>query len=628
MDKRTIIGLVLIGVLLIVFPLLNRPSKETIEKQKRQRDSIAQAQALADSVEAEKAIQMQQMQQAADSAKKATADTLTEQDIENQLVAQYGLFAGSARGENRFITVENQKMIITFSTRGGRVYSVQLKEYKTHDSLPLMLFNGDTTVFGLEMMAGGAAIFTNDLYFVPEETPETIDAKTKEQTVRLRLYASPESYVDYIYVIKPDSYMLDYNIAFHNMQNVLSQNVTYMKMRWSLLAPAQERGRKWEMQSTTVYLKMDDNEIEYLSEQKDADEFSSGGKVHWIAFKQQFFSSVLVAKEFADDPVIRVQKVIDEKSPYLKLFFAEVTFPVKRDAHYEIPMQFYFGPNKFNVLKKFDMKLEKLVPLGWGIFGWFNRFLIIPIFNWLGGFISSYGLIIFLLTIIIKILLFPLTYKSYMSTAKMKVLKPQIDELAQKYGKGKEMEKQQATMALYKKAGVNPMGGCLPLLLQFPILIALFRFFPASIELRQQSFLWADDLSTYDSILNLPFTIPFYGSHVSLFTLLMAASLLISTMMTSSNQVGNTQMPGMKLMLYLMPVMMLFFFNDYAAGLSYYYFLANLITILQTWIIRKFVVDEAKVLAQLEANKKKPVKKSKWQERLEQAAKQRGMQRR
>ncbi len=627
MDKRTIIGLVLIGAILIGYSIINRPSKEELAEQKRINDSIVQVHKN-DSIAAAKAAELKKAQQAADTLKVVATDTVVPDSVAPvDLEAKYGVFAQAAKGENKFYTIENQKMIITLSSKGGRVYSVQLKDYRTFDSLPVVLFTGDTTRFGLDLMVGGTAVYTNDLYFTAEGLAEKTNATTGDKTVSMRLYAGTDQYLEYNYVVHPDNYMIEFNVVFHNMENVLSQNITFYKLRWSLLAPALEKGRKWEMQSTTTYLKMDDNEIEYLSEQKDADEFSSAGKVHWVAFKQQFFSSVLVMKEYADGPVMRLEKVADPNSKFLKQFYAEMSFPIKRESHVVVPMQMYYGPNKFNILKKYDIKLEKLVPLGWGIFGWFNRFLIIPIFNWLGGFISSYGLIIFLLTIIIKILLFPLTYKSYMSTARMKVLKPQIDEISAKYGKGKEMEKQQAIMSLYKRAGVNPMGGCLPLLLQFPILIALFRFFPASIELRQQSFLWASDLSTYDSILDLPFTIPFYGSHVSLFTLLMAVSLLISTIMTSSNQPTNTQMPGMKLMLYLMPVMMLFFFNDYAAGLSYYYFLANVITILQTWIIRRFFVDEAKVLARLEANKKKPVKKSNWQTRLEEAAKQRGIRR-
>jgi len=624
MDRNTIIGLLVIGLIIVGFFLINKPSKEELEQQKHYRDSVQQAYQK-DSLDKVKALELKNDTAVKDSVEVVTDSVVSDSAKAANIAQKYGVFAPASKGENKLFIVENQKMILTFSPKGGRVYSVQLKDFMTHDSLPLILFSGDTTIFGLELMVGGTAVFTNDLYFTPENTTATIDAKSKDQKIIMRLYADTDKYVEYNYLVHPDSYMIDFNIVFHNMENVLSENVSYSKLQWSMLSPAQEKGRKWELQNTAVYVKMDDNEIENLSLTKEADEFSSGGKVHWIAFKQQFFSSVLIAKDFADDPTVSQKQMPGTNSPFLKHFSASFTFPVKREKEQIVPMQFYFGPNKFSILKKFDIKLEKLVPLGWGIFGWFNRFLIIPLFNWLGSFIGSYGLIIFLLTIIIKLLLFPLTYKSYMSTAKMKVLKPQIDELTKKYPKGKEMERQQATMSLYKRAGVNPMGGCIPLLLQFPILIALFRFFPASIELRQQSFLWANDLSTYDSVLDFPFSIPFYGDHLSLFTLLMAISLLVSTMMTNTNQPGTQQMPGMKIMLYLMPVMMLFWFNDYAAGLSYYYLLANVITILQTWIIRKFFVDDAKVLAKLEENKKKPVKKSKWQERLEMAAKQRGV---
>jgi len=286
-------------------------------------------------------------------------------------------------------------------------------------------------------------------------------------------------------------------------------------------------------------------------------------------------------------------------------------------------MQFYFGPNKYKTLREYgkDIELHELVDLGWKMFAWVNKYFVIEIFNFLEKYMSNYGLIIFILTIIIKLILSPLTYKSYLSTAKMRVLKPQIDEINERIPKDKAMERQQATMALYKKAGVNPMGGCLPMLVQFPILIALFRFFPSSIELRQKSFLWATDLSSYDSIATLPWEIPFYGDHISLFCLLMAGTNLIYTKMNGQMQSSN-QMPGMQAMMYMMPVMFLVWFNNYASGLSYYYFIATLFTIIQTWAIRKWMVDDTKVLAMLEESKKKPVKKSKFQQRLEDAAKQ------
>ncbi|MDD4234919.1 MAG: membrane protein insertase YidC [Bacteroidales bacterium] len=634
MDRNSIIGIVIIGVILVLYSVFNRPDKAQLMEQKRVQDSIATVKAKEDSLkEVEKAIAAEKETQETDSLLEQEALLSENNDSINnvQLKEKLGVFAHAAQGEQSFITIENNLIKLKISSKGGRVYQAELKEYKDHNGKPVVLINTDTTVFGIEFMIDGRPIFTNDLFFESVENVEFIDANESEETLTMRLKAGENSYLDFVYTLKPDEYMLDFDIRFYNMQDIISRNVNYGKLYWAELVKAQEKGRKWELQNTNVYLKMDDDDIEKLSERKSEDEFTSSGKMHWVAFKQQFFSSVLIADELVDDPLITSNTIDDENSEFLKYFTAECTFPIKNEQEQIIPFQFYFGPNKFKTLKQYDIKLEKLIPLGWGIFGWVNRFLIIPLFNWLGTFIGSYGIIILILTIIIKMLLFPLTYKSYMSTAKMKVLKPQIDEIAKKFPKGKEMEKQQATMALYKKAGVNPMGGCLPMLLQFPILIAMFRFFPASIELRQESFLWASDLSAYDAIVswnaNIPLLSNFYGNHISLFTLLMAISMFVSTKMSSSSQ-ASTGQPGMKVMLYMMPVMMLFFFNNYASGLSYYYFLANLFTIIQTWVIRKYFVDEDKVLAKLEENKKKPVKKSNWQKRLEEASRQKSNQQR
>ncbi len=342
----------------------------------------------------------------------------------------------------------------------------------------------------------------------------------------------------------------------------------------------------------------------------------------WVGYKSQFFSSVFIANNTFSGASVKMEMEKNENSPYLLYNDSDISIPLDFTKNETVGFQFFFGPNHFYTLNSYDSDLDltKLIRLGWGILGWINRYAVIPIFNYLEKGISNYGLIILILTIIIKLVLFPFTYKSYISTAKMKVLKPQIDEINERIPKEKAAERQQATMGLYKKAGVNPMGGCLPMLLQMPILIAMFRFFPASIELRQESFLWATDLSSYDSIVNLPFTIPLYGAHVSLFTLLMAATNIIYTRMNSSMQSSN-QMPGMKGMMYMMPVMFLFIFNNYASGLSYYYFISTLITIGQTFLIRQFV-DDKKILAQLNANQKKPVKKSKFAQRLEEMAKQ------
>ncbi len=636
MDKNSIIGLVVIGALLVGYMLLTKPSKEEIALEKQKKDSIAQAEKTKDSIiKTEELAMIKQL----DSIEKVDSintnkieipDSLSQEQKDSiqevALTTEYGMFKNSATGIEELYTIENNKMIITLTNKGGKIYSVELKNYKTYNGDPLILFTNDSVSnFGLEMIAQGKALITNDMYFTPTNTSNKINVTDSPIKTGMRLQISEEKYIEFLYTVKPDEYMIDFDINIVGLQEELRTN-PYITMRWNQLIPGLERGRDWETNNTTAYIKMTDDDIEKLSERKDEDSFDSNGSAHWVACKQQFFSSILIAKNKLDNPTVKITKIEDENSKYLKFFESEYTFSLLNEEKESQNFNFYFGPNKFKTLKQYDINLEKVVPLGWGIFGWVNRFLIIPIFNWLGSFINNFGLIILLLTLIIKIGLFPLTYKSYMSSAKMRVLKPQIEELTKKYPKGKEMEKQQATMALYKKAGASPMGGCLPMLLQFPILIAMFRFFPASIELRQQSFLWANDLSTYDAIVewsgNIPLISSFYGNHISLFTLLMAASMLISTRMTSANQPTNNNMPGMKYMMYFMPIMMIFWFNKYSSGLSYYYFLANLITILQTWIIQKFIIDEDKVLAQMEANKKKPVKpKSKWQQRLEQAQK-------
>ena len=628
MDKQSITGIVIIGILLIGFMYITRPDEDTKREMQRRQDSINLAYQLRqDSI-------LQAQQQIADAQKETSdEDIIIHEDVvsteEKELIAKqenirkYGIFAHTAEGEEKFITVENDVMIITFTTKGGKIHSVELKDYKKYDGSPLVMYDNDSiTEFGLEMIAEGKTLLTNDMYFSADVHDDIISVKSSNREIKMRLKVDPNKYIEYVYTISSNDYMIDFDVNIIGLNQELAVN-PYITLKWKTLIPALERTTSdWEADNSSVYVRMERGEIEKLSERRDYDEFISSGRVHWIAFKQQFFSSALIGKGHIDNPIVKQKTIECPEKKYLKEFDAEISFPFERSVDQSAKFSMYFGPNNFKTLRSYDIGMEKLVPLGWGIFGWVNRFVVIPIFNWLGKSIDSYGLIILILTLIIKIALFPLTYKSYLSSAKMRILKPQVDELGKKYPKGKEMEKQQAVMSLYKKAGASPLGGCLPILLQFPILIALFRFFPASIELRQESFLWADDLSTYDSILSLPFTIPFYGDHVSLFTLLMALSMLVMTILTSSNQAANPNMPGMKTMMYIMPVFMLMFFNGYASGLSYYYFLANLITIIQTVIIREFIIDEEKVLATMEAKKQKPVKKSKWKKRLEEAQKQ------
>jgi YidC/Oxa1 family membrane protein insertase len=539
--------------------------------------------------------------------------------------SQYGAFAGAASGENDFITLENNKVELKISLKGGRVYSARLKDYRTYDSLPLILFSGDSTIFGLNFFtADNRVIQTNNLYFKPVSSEKSLVVSDQPLSTTLRLHATDEKYIEYKYTLAPDKYSVTFDVTFKNMEGILPSNQNSIALDWRMYIPQQEKGRENEDQYTTIKYKYYQDEVDglRLRSQKETESEDITTKLSWVAFEDQFFSSVVITNDYFLNGSISSTKTLTSKK-YLRYFTTEVGIPFTPGSESKVNLKLYFGPNHISTLRKEGLQLEKLVFLGKNIIGWISRFVIIPVFNWLEKYVASYGLIILILTILIKIVLFPLTYKSYQSTAKMAILKPQVDELGKKFPKKEDaMKKQQATMDLYKRAGANPMGGCLPMLLQMPILFAMFRFFPVSIELRQEHFLWATDLSTYDSILTLPFTIPMYGNHVSLFTLLMTASSLLTMKMQGSSP-GQDQ-PGMKIMMYMMPVMFMLILNKFSAGLTYYYFLANMLTWVQNIVMKKFI-NADKVLATLEANKKKLAPKSKWQQRLEAAAKQRGI---
>lgn len=599
MDKNTIIGLVLIFLIMIGFSYLSRPTEE----QKREmylRDSIVQAEA-------------QRMQLAAEQEK---TDFNAAQQNDSLKRPSDSVFLQDSLTEKN-ITLENSKIKIKISTLGGRITYVDLKEYRTHDSLPLVLWSPEKSTFGLNFYARNKQINTEKLLFVPGSEETVLNASTGEQTLSLKLLSEEGKFIEYRYTLAPDSYMLKFSIRTRNMNDVIAANSAFLTLFWGIDMPQLEKSKDFENRYTGVYYDFLSGDVESMSLSSDEKETLST-KVKWVAFKQQFFSSVLIAGESFSDVLLSSQ--ISKEAGYLKKVFTEIPLPYTGNPNESYDMEFYFGPNSYPILKDYgaDIQLPKLVNLGWKWLAWFNRYIVIPLFAFLENHVTTnYGLIIFLLTLIIKLFLFPLTYKSYLSQAKMRVLKPQIDEINKKYPKEKALERQKATMALYKRAGVNPMGGCLPMLLQMPILVALFWFFPGAIELRQKSFLWATDLASYDSIATLPFTIPFYGNHVSLFCLLMTAANIIYMVINKKNQPQNDQMKGMQTMMYLMPIMFLFIFNNYSSGLSYYYFIATLITIIQTWIIQRYVNDD-KLLKQIELAKSKPVKKSKFQERLEQ----------
>ena len=599
MDRNTITGLVVIALILIGYSYFMSPSKEEL-KAMHVRDSIAR-------VEAQRAAALEKERQADFAAQ--------QQNTETQQAGTEAIFKQDSLPVEQY-TLENNKIKLHINTKGGCIDYVDLKGYRTHDSLPLILWKDHKSSMGLNFYARNKQINTADLIFVPNTNQKELNAEGAEQVLTMRAYVDENKYLEFEYKFAPDSYMVDFNINTYNLNDVIASNTNFLTLYWGVDMPQLEKSRDFESRYTGVYYNFSNNDVEHLSLTGD-EKVDLPTSVKWVAYKQQFFSSVLIANE--SFPNVLVSTANNTTPGFLKTADAEISLPYSGKAIEKYDMRFYFGPNSYPTLREYgkDIELPKLVDLGWKWIAWFNRYVVIPIFNFLETNVTlNYGLIIFLLTLIIKLVLFPLTYKSYMSQAKMRVLKPQIDEINKKIPADKAMERQQAVMKLYKKAGVNPMGGCLPMLLQMPILIALFYFFPGAIELRQKSFLWATDLASYDSIATLPFTIPFYGNHVSLFCLLMTITNILYMWYNSKNQPQNDQMKGMQVMMYIMPIMFLFIFNSYSSGLSYYYFISTLITIVQTWAIRKFVNDE-KLLKQIELAKTKPVKKSKFQQKLE-----------
>ncbi len=601
MDRNTLIGFALIAAIFIGFYTLNQPSEKEKIAFKQQQDSIV-------------AVNLSNKMKAEVLAKSAISDTSKKGELASNdstvsasLKEQFGAFAASAQGKEQTFIVENELLKIILSSKGGRVISVQLKKYKTYDGKPVVLFDKDSSSFGFNFDAQNRKIATNDLFFSVNGTPAS-------NSVNLRLSVGDNKYIEYQYSLPVNSYMIDYHVKVVGMNDIIASSTSTLALNWKINSLKQEKTMAAERMVTTIYYHTDEGS-DYLSERSNKDE-KIAEDVKWVAMKQQFFTSVLIADKGFKTPELKTV-TNPASTKYVREMTASLNLPYVNKNEEIYDMSFYFGPSHYQTLKKFDIGLEKQIPLGWGIFGWVNKFLVIPVFNFLSSFHMNYGIIIFILTIFIKVLLLPLTYKAYISQAKMKVLKPEIDEINASKEASDPLKKQQIVMALYKKAGVNPLGGCIPLVLQMPILIALFRFFPSSIELRQQSFLWADDLSTYDSIFNFGFNIPFYGDHVSLFTLLMTVSTILYT--RANQQLtggGNAQMAQMKWIMYLMPIIFLGVFNNYSAGLSYYYFLANMVTFGQQYLF-KFLVNEDEIHKRIQENKQKPSTKSKFQQRLE-----------
>ena len=644
MDKKSIIGIAVVAVLFLGFAYFNsQQQKEYLEQKAAYEayvDSVAAAARaaapVADSLASGNGVQAEvAAAEAAAAVRERQVETLGE-----------SLTAAREAEAEEFI-VENDVMAVLFSTRGGQIKGVTLKDYTQYGprgkrDRKIEMMDPATARFGLSfyLKNGLKNVPVNTLDYVFTAQPVVGEADGAKSVV-MRLPVAEGTYLEYRYLIYDTAaperdYLVDFDVRLVNMAPEMA-NQTQIQIDWANTTFQNEKGFQNENMYTTLsYRFPDETSIEELGMSEGAKSKNISTQVNWVAFKQQFFSSVFIAPDNVSYANLAFDTAAPESS-LLKTFTAQMGVPYTPQTE-GYDFAFYFGPNKYSILKKIgepggaDIYLERLVPLGWGIFGWVNRWCVIPVFDFLRNYIGSFGIIIFILVLLVKLVISPLTYKSYVSMAKMRLVKPQIDELAKKYPKPEDaMKKQQATMELYKKAGINPMGGCIPMLIQMPILIAMFRFFPASIELREQPFLWADDLSSYDSIVNLPFSIPFYGDHVSLFALLMAVSLFgyswFNYQQTASSQ---PQMAGMKfMMVYMMPIMMLFWFNSYSSGLCYYYLLSNIFTIGQTLVIRR-MVDDNKIHAIMQANaaKKSKGKKSKFQQRYEELMRQQEAQQR
>ena len=605
MDKNTITGLVLIGVLLVAFTFFTRPSEEQLAAQKKYTDSIT-------AVQQERAI-----------LEAKTAAALANEKDSTVQGDSTVLFFKARNGKEAFTTIKNSLVELTLSNKGGRVCSAQLMNYKAQDKTnPVMLFNEKESAINFNFYNKKGALQTKDHYF------EAVNLS--DSSVTMRLAADSTSYIDFIYTLKPNSYLMSCIIKATGMSDKLSATTHYVDIEWSQKARQQEKGFMYENRLAELTYKITRSKVDYLSASKD-EEKKVESLVNWVAFKNQFFSTVFIANQQFNDAKVK-SKMEQQGSGYIKDYAAEMSTFFDPTGKQPTDMFFYYGPNHYKTLKALDKdrddkwELDNLVYLGWPVVRWINKYVTINIFDWLTNWGLNMGIVLLILTIIVKVVVYPATWKTYMSSAKMRVLKPKVDEVNLKYPKQEDaMKKQQEMMSLYSQYGVSPMGGCLPMLLQFPILMALFMFVPSAIELRQQSFLWADDLSTYDAFINFPFHIPFMGDHLSLFCLLMTVTNVLNTKYTMSMQDNGSQpqMAAMKWMMYLMPIMFLFILNDYPAGLNYYYFISTLISVVTMIILRK-TTDETKLLAILEANKKDPkqMKKTGFAGRLEAMQKQ------
>lgn len=611
MDRNTVTGLLLMGLIMIGYVYLNQPTEEQIAADSAKQEVIS---------ETPTSLRNREIG--------ATKDIPVGNDslIDSTKARNIGIFNAPLNETDSFITLENELLKLELNSKGASVYSAQAKEFLTWDKEPLFIIKPDSSDFGFHFPVNGELIFTNDIHFEISEIHKAEISNTADSSfVVFRAMGQENQFMEFKWSLKQNSYMPLLQIAFSNLNQAIPSNITGIPFDWTLKSPRQEKNLENERNNTTIYYKPETEEVDKISPTS-TEKIVLAERTKWVSFKQQFFSSAVIAQNGFNTGA-NIETIAETNDKITKTLKIEAEIPYSALNYYNTNLQFYIGPNHYKTLKESGYELQELIPLGWGIFGLVNRWIVIPAFNYLDSLSLGYGIVILLLTLYIKLILFPLQFRSYLSQAKMRVLKPEIDELNVKYENEDALKKQQAVMSLYKQAGVNPLGGCVPLLFQIPILFALFNFFPAAIELRQKSFLWADDLSTYDTIFNLSFIIPFYGDHVSLFALLMTISTIMYTMMNNQISGTNAQMPQLKYMMYFMPVIFLFVLNSFPSGLNYYYFLANIITFGQQYAFMK-LVDDKKIHSKIQENKKKPKvqKQSAFQKKLEEIARKQAYQ--
>lgn len=617
MDRNTTIGIVLIFLLLYVWAKMNAPSPEELAEMQRVKDSIAMAESpVQDSLV---------IQDSGQPSEKDTARDVVKQDSLQDLLIQrdFGAFAEAAKGTEQTTSLENEVIKVDFSTKGGKIKSALIKPYKKliedaeHNDIYLDLFLLEDDKNKFEYLfpvtnAPGGFVKSSDLYFAPERSGNTLTLTADLGSGRS---------ITQVYTLG-EGYDMDYQLILTGLDRILNPDQKSIKLNWVNYLDKIEKNTKYEKIYSTVYYKEVDEDPSYCSQSRDDQEVLTESPIKWISHSNQFFNSTLVG----DDPfsaAVVESKMLDENSDDLKLLTASVDIPFSGSNSQTIDMSWYIGPNKFELLQAQGHDMEDIVPFGWSVFGTINRWVIRPIFSFLSQFVGSKGIVILLLTLVVKSLVYPLTYRMLYSQSKMSALKPQIEKVREKH-KDDQQQVQMETMKMYREYGVNPAGGCFPMILQMPIWFALYRFFPASIEFRQASFLWANDLSSYDVFFRLPFSIPFLGDHISLFTFLWAISMIGYTYYNSKmmDMSSMNAMPAMKYMQYIMPLMFVFFFNDYASGLTCYLLFSNLLNIGQTLVTKNYVINHEKILEELDANRKKPKKKGGFQERLEKAMKE------